>query len=175
MRSRLRGQEHTGNIARWMKILLDESVPQKLRLIIEGGHTVVTAWYQGWSGLKNGALLNAAEKAGFDLFITADQELSYQQNLTGRKMALVVLSTNNWPSSGHISPASWLRWKRPHRAAIPRWTFRRKSSPRRVSLPGFAAPEISWVVEGYGFFRSGGRRAINGLTKSVHESVAENQ
>ena len=79
-----------------MKILLDESVPQKLRLIIEGGHTIVTAWYQGWSGLKNGALLNAAEAAGFDLFITADQELSYQQNLTGRTMALVVLSTNNW-------------------------------------------------------------------------------
>ena len=79
-----------------MKIILDESVPQKLRLLIEGGHTVVTIWYQGWSGLKNGALLDAAEQAGFDLFITADQELSYQQNLTGRKMALVVLSTNNW-------------------------------------------------------------------------------
>ncbi len=57
---------------------------------------VVTAWFQGWSGLKNGALLDAAEAAGFDLFITADQELSYQQNLTGRQMALVVLSTNNW-------------------------------------------------------------------------------
>jgi hypothetical protein len=79
-----------------MKIILDESVPQKLRLLIEGGHTVVTAWFQGWSGLKNGALLDAAEEAGFDLFITADQELSYQQNLTGRKIALVVLSTNNW-------------------------------------------------------------------------------
>jgi hypothetical protein len=79
-----------------MKILLDESVPQELRLLIEGGHTVVTAWYQGWSGLKNGALLDAAEQAGFDLFITADQELSYQQNLTGRNMALIVLSTNNW-------------------------------------------------------------------------------
>ena len=79
-----------------MKIILDESVPQKLRLLIKGGHTVVTTWYQGWSGLKNGALLNAAKQAGFDLFITADQELSYQQNLTGRKMALVVLSTNNW-------------------------------------------------------------------------------
>jgi hypothetical protein len=46
---------------------------------------VVTAWYQGWSGLKNGALLNAAEDAGFDLFITADQELSYQQNLMGEE------------------------------------------------------------------------------------------
>jgi hypothetical protein len=78
-----------------MRIILDESVPQKLRLLIEG-HTVVTAWYQGWSGLQNGALLDAAEQAGFELFITADQELSYQQNLTGRKMALMVLSTNNW-------------------------------------------------------------------------------
>ena len=45
---------------------------------------------------KNGALLEVAEEAGFELFITADQELSYQQNLTGRKIALVVLSTNNW-------------------------------------------------------------------------------
>ncbi len=79
-----------------MKIVLDESVPQKLRLLIEGSHTVVTTWYQGWSGLKNGALLTAAEGAGFELFITADQELSYQQNFTGRKMAVLVLSTNNW-------------------------------------------------------------------------------
>jgi hypothetical protein len=79
-----------------MKIILDESVPQKLRLLIEGDHAVVTTWYQGWSGLKNGQLLNAAEEAGFELFITADQELTYQQNLTGRKMAVLVLSTNNW-------------------------------------------------------------------------------
>ncbi len=56
----------------------------------------MTAWYQGWSGLQNGALLDAAEQAGFELFITADQELSYRQNLTGRKMAVMVLSTNNW-------------------------------------------------------------------------------
>jgi hypothetical protein len=51
-----------------MKIILDESTPQKLRLHIEGDHTVVTAWFQGWSGLTNGALLDAAEEAGFDLF-----------------------------------------------------------------------------------------------------------
>jgi len=79
-----------------MKIILDESTPQKLRLLIEGSHEVVTTWFQGWSGLKNGALLSAAEEAGFDLFITADQELGYQQNLTGRKIAILVLSTNNW-------------------------------------------------------------------------------
>jgi predicted nuclease of predicted toxin-antitoxin system len=78
-----------------MRIILDENVPQKLRLLIEG-HTVVTVTFQGWSGLKNGALLTIAEEAGYDLFITADQEISYQQNLAGRKMALVVLSTNNW-------------------------------------------------------------------------------
>jgi hypothetical protein len=78
-----------------MKIILDESVPQKLRLLIDG-HTIVTTWFQGWSGMKNGVLLTAAEEAGFDLFITADQELTYQQNLKGRKMAVLVLRTNNW-------------------------------------------------------------------------------
>ena len=67
-----------------MKILLDESVPQKLRLLIEG-HAVVTAWFQGWSGLKNGALLDAAEAAGFELFVTADQEIRYQQKSDGPK------------------------------------------------------------------------------------------
>jgi hypothetical protein len=79
-----------------MKIILDESVPQKLRLLVGGEHTVATTWFQGWSGLSNGALLAAAEQAGFDLFITADQALSYQQNLTGRRIGLIVLSTNNW-------------------------------------------------------------------------------
>ena len=73
--------------------------------------------------MKNGALLNAAEEAGFDLFITADRELSYQQNLTGRKMALVVLSTNNWAFvKAHIArvmvaveaatPGSYTAWMR---------------------------------------------------------------
>ena len=79
-----------------MRILLDESVPQKLRLLIGVGHSVMTTWFQGWSGLTNGALLNAAEQAGFDLLITADQEIRYQQNLAGRKLSLLVLSTNNW-------------------------------------------------------------------------------
>ena len=46
-----------------MRIIPDESVPQKLRLLIEGRHEVVTTWFQGWSGLKNGALLIAAEEA----------------------------------------------------------------------------------------------------------------
>src|SRR5204863_9312521 len=70
--------------------------PQKLRLLIDGGHTIVTTWFQGWSGLDNGEVLAAAEEAGFDLFITADQGLSYQQNLAGRRISLLVLSTNTW-------------------------------------------------------------------------------
>lgn len=79
-----------------MRILLDESVPQKLRLLIGDGHGVETTAFRGWSGLKNGALLEAAEGAGFDLFLTADQELAYQQNLAGRRIAVIVLGTNNW-------------------------------------------------------------------------------
>lgn len=79
-----------------MKIILDESTPQKLRLLIDNRHVAVTTWFQGWSGLKNGALLAAAEDADFELFITADQELSYQQNLADRRIAVLVLSTNNW-------------------------------------------------------------------------------
>jgi hypothetical protein len=78
-----------------MKVLLDESVPQKLRLLIEG-HTVIAVAFQGWSGSKNGALFTAEDETGFDLFITADQEIRYQQNLAGRRLALLVLSTNNW-------------------------------------------------------------------------------
>ncbi|HEY6340888.1 MAG TPA: hypothetical protein VIY49_05305 [Bryobacteraceae bacterium] len=92
-----------------MRCARQESAPQKLRLLIEGGHATFTAWFQGWSGLKNGPLLDAAEEAGFDLFITADQELSYQQNLTDRKIAIVVLSTNNWTLSKPTSSGLWPR------------------------------------------------------------------
>ena len=79
-----------------MRILLDESTPQKLRLLIDSRHAVFTTQFQGWSGLKNGELLTVAERSGFDLFITADQEISYQQNLTNGSIAVIVLSTNNW-------------------------------------------------------------------------------
>jgi hypothetical protein len=79
-----------------MKILLDESAPQKLRLLIDSRHTVVTTWFKGWSGMNNGALLSAADEEGFDLLITSEQELTYQQNLTARRIAVLVLSTNNW-------------------------------------------------------------------------------
>jgi len=50
----------------------------------------------GWSEIGNGDLIKAAEQAGFDIFITADQNIRYQQNLTARRIALIVLSTNRW-------------------------------------------------------------------------------
>ena len=53
----------------------------------------------GWQRLANGALLDAAEKSGFDVLVTCDQNVRYQQNnFTDRKLAVVILSTNHWPT-----------------------------------------------------------------------------
>ena len=75
-----------------MLVLIDENLPQKLRLSLTG-HDVRTVGYEGWAGLVNGALLRAAEVAGFEVLLTADQSIRYQRN-PKRKLALVVLSTN---------------------------------------------------------------------------------
>lgn len=56
-----------------------------------------TAYELGWSTLKNGELLAVAESNGFDVFVTTDTNLAYQQNLSIRKIAIVVLSTTSWP------------------------------------------------------------------------------
>jgi hypothetical protein len=60
------------------------------------GFAVESVAEAGWAGLTNGHLIAAAEQAGFEVMITADQNIRYQQNLTGRRLALVVLTTNNW-------------------------------------------------------------------------------
>jgi hypothetical protein len=52
----------------------------------------------GWDGLVNGALISAAEAAGFDVLVTADRNIRHQQNLSGRRLALVVLEINHWPT-----------------------------------------------------------------------------
>jgi hypothetical protein len=76
-----------------MKILLDECVPWPLRNMLPG-HECMTASYCGWGGFRNGQLLSMAE-AQFDLFITADQNLRYQQNLAERRIRILELSTND--------------------------------------------------------------------------------
>ena len=76
-----------------MRILLDENLPHRLRALLPG-HDARTTAYQGWAGLSNGALLRAADEAGFDAMITADQGIRYQQNRIDYRLALIVLSTN---------------------------------------------------------------------------------
>ena len=79
-----------------MRILFDQNVPVGIRkLLRRAGHEVVTSPDLEWEELKNGVLLKAAEEAHFDLMVTADQNLKYQQNLSSRKIALVVLGSND--------------------------------------------------------------------------------
>jgi hypothetical protein len=77
-----------------MRILLDHGTPAPLRQELPG-HMVSTAYEMGWAELDNGTLLTAAD-GSFDIFITTDQNLRYQQNLTGRKLAIMVLPTTSW-------------------------------------------------------------------------------
>jgi predicted nuclease of predicted toxin-antitoxin system len=80
-----------------LRILFDKNVPVGVRrfLLKHEVHTVVDLkWHPQ---LENGELLNAAEAAGFDVIVTADQNIRYQQTLTGRKLSLVVLGSNIWP------------------------------------------------------------------------------
>lgn len=79
-----------------MLLLFDQGTPLPLRKYL-ADHTVQSAFEKGWSGLENGDLLAAAESEGFDALITTDQNLRYQQNLSERKIAIIVLPTTNWP------------------------------------------------------------------------------
>jgi hypothetical protein len=79
-----------------MLILFDQATPVPIRAYLVG-HTVRTAWQQGWSTLRNGDLLLAAEEAGFELLLTTDKNIRYQQNLSARRIAIVVLGRQQWP------------------------------------------------------------------------------
>jgi hypothetical protein len=76
-------------------VLFDHNVPRGLARTLKA-HTVVEARARGWHLLKNGELLQAAEDAAFDVLVTSDKGIKHQQNLTGRKIALVVLSQGRW-------------------------------------------------------------------------------
>lgn len=79
-----------------MRILFDQGTPAPLRLFLPE-HAVATAFEQGWSTLKNGELLTAAEREAFETLITTDRRLKYQQNLNARIIGIIVLSTTSWP------------------------------------------------------------------------------
>lgn len=76
-----------------MRILLDECVPWPMHKLLSG-HSCSTVQDKGWGGIKNGELVQRAE-GEFDLFVTSDQNIHYQQNLTGRRIAILELSTND--------------------------------------------------------------------------------
>ena len=76
-----------------MRILLDECVPWPMHRLLTN-HSCTNVQAQGWGGIKNGELLRLAEN-DFELFITSDQNIRYQQNLAGRNIAVLELSTND--------------------------------------------------------------------------------
>jgi predicted nuclease of predicted toxin-antitoxin system len=79
-----------------VKILFDQGTPAPLRECLPN-HVVSTAYEMGWSTLKNGDLLQTAESNAFEVFVTTDTNLRYQQNLNQRRIAILVLSTTSWP------------------------------------------------------------------------------
>ena len=79
-----------------MRILLDHNVPAPLTQYL-AGHECLTAKALGWDELQNGFLLSAAESAGFDLLLTGDKRMRYQQNFSHRRISLIVLGNISWP------------------------------------------------------------------------------
>lgn len=84
-----------------MKILLDHNLDRRLKADISG-HEVATAYESGWADVKNGELLSLAEQNDFDVLLTADTNISKQQNLTGRKISIVILRALDNRRSTHI-------------------------------------------------------------------------
>lgn len=78
-----------------MLILFDQATPVPIRPYLKE-HTVRTASEQGWDRFRNGDLLNAAEEAGFDMLLTTDKNMRYQQNLAERKIAILVRGQQQW-------------------------------------------------------------------------------
>ena len=79
-----------------MRVLFDQGTPVSLREALLG-HEVSTAYERGWSTLKNGELLDVAECNSFEVFVTTDSRLRYQQNLNVRQIAVVSLLSTSWP------------------------------------------------------------------------------
>ena len=85
-----------------MKILLDECTPHVLKRLLTG-YEITTVQDLGWSGITNGSLLQLAE-GQFDVLITSDQNLKYQQNLSGRRLSIIQLPSNQVPTVASLAP-----------------------------------------------------------------------
>lgn len=88
-----------------MRVLFDQGTPVPLRNHLVPRHEIVTAHELGWGNLANGELLQQAEQQGFEVLVTTDQNLKYQQNLAGRRIAIVVLTATSWPRIQKVLPS----------------------------------------------------------------------
>jgi hypothetical protein len=79
-----------------MKILFDNGTPKPIARSL-AGHEVSYARQIGWHELENGELIERAEQAGFELLLSTDKNIQYQRNLSGRKIARVILGNSQWP------------------------------------------------------------------------------
>ena len=77
------------------RLLLDQSAPRGLKTVLTG-YDISTAREMGWAKISNGELLAAAEAAGFAILVTADQNIRFQQNMTGRQISVVSINSNHW-------------------------------------------------------------------------------
>jgi hypothetical protein len=78
-----------------MRVLFDNGTPRGVAAVLSD-HAVEEARARGWDTLRNGELLDTAEAAGFDVFVTTDRNIQYQQNLSGRRIAIVILGKARW-------------------------------------------------------------------------------
>jgi hypothetical protein len=86
-----------------MKVLLDENLDHRLRNHL-GSHEAFTASFMGWEGLQNGKLLQKAEENGFEVLLTGDQTLHYEQNLSRSRLAIIAMSSVEWRIVNHLAP-----------------------------------------------------------------------
>ena len=105
-----------------MRIVFDQGTPVPLAIFLDG-HEIQTAHELGWSNLENGELINEAESQ-FDVLVTTDKNLRYQQNLSDRKLAVFVLPTTRWPdllphgaviatAISSLQPNDYIEWELP--------------------------------------------------------------
>ena len=87
-----------------MKILFDHGTPAPLRRHLPE-HSVDRSAERGWEWLENGELIQRAEEDGYEVIVTTDQSMRYQQNLAGRRLAIVVLMATAWPRVRHRTAA----------------------------------------------------------------------
>jgi len=87
-----------------MRVLFDQGAPESLRKSLTL-HDVSTAYERGWSELRNSALLETAEREGYEVLVTTDTSLQQQQNLINRRVGIVVLLSTSWPRMQHVIPS----------------------------------------------------------------------